>query len=521
MRDTLNHEVEDRSEIPASIGHGTHTEATMNHDPLRRVRPRNYYVSAALLLLAGLVIGLGLSAGFDIQLASKAEKQQLSAVTSSAPVPESPFVSVVEKSLPAVVFIDVRKKATANSDSDDPQEELFRRFFDTPRRPQRVPTSGSGFIVDSQGHVLTNNHVVRDAADITVTLNDKRSFKAKVVGTDPATDVAVIKIDGARLPVLPLGDSDQIRVGDWAIAIGNPLGQLKGSVTVGIVSAQGRSDLNIFGGTPAFQDFIQTDASINFGNSGGPLLNIRGEAIGINTAINPSGQGIGFAIPINLAKHVADQLVAHGEVSRAWLGVTLAELTPEMAEGFGIDIDRGVVISAVLPNEPAERAGLRRNDVIVEFDGQPVSDLQKFRLRVADTPVGNNVPLVVLREGKRKTLYVTLGLRNAQVVAASRPPAEQPFEALAGLTVREMTAGEKTEAELQGGVVVTGVKEGSAAEDAGLEPNMVIEEVGGKPVTGAAMFTRLLKEAKQRGKHAVLLVHQGNSSQFVPLRLSD
>src|SRR4029079_16570823 len=205
--------------------------------------------------------------------------------------------------------------------------------------------------------ILTNNHVVRDADQITVTLNDKREYKAKVVGADPETDVAVIKIEGNDLPTVPLGDSDNLRVGDWAIAIGNPLGELRGSVTVGIISAQGRSNLNIFGGTPGFQDFIQTDASINFGNSGGPLCNIRGEAIGINTAINPSGQGIGFAIPINLAKHVAHQLAAHGSVSRAWLGVTLAEMTPELAEGFGLRNADGVIIQSVLKNEPADRPG--------------------------------------------------------------------------------------------------------------------------------------------------------------------
>src|SRR5262249_13390358 len=271
-----------------------------------------------------------------------------------------------------------------------PQEQLFRRFFgdDTPKRPQFRPSSGSGFIIDTQGHVLTNNHVVRDADQITVTLNDKRQFKAKVVGTDPETDVAVVKIDAGDLPTLPLGDSDDLRVGDWAIAIGNPLGELRGSVTVGVISAQGRSNLNIFGGTPGFQDFIQTDASINFGNSGGPLCNIRGEAIGINTAINPSGQGIGFAIPINLPNAVADQLVAHGSVKGAQMGVMLAELTPDIAEGFGLDTQDGVLISNVMKDSPAEKAGLKRNDVIVEFDGKPVSDMQKFRIRVADTDIG-------------------------------------------------------------------------------------------------------------------------------------
>jgi S1-C subfamily serine protease len=194
---------------------------------------------------------------------------------------------------------------------------------------------------------------------------------------------------------------------------------------VGIISATGRSNLNIFGGTPDFQDFIQTDASINFGNSGGPLCNIRGEAIGINTAINPSGQGIGFAIPMNLARHVADQLVAHGEVQRAWLGVNLAELTPEIAEGFGIKEEHGVVISNVIPGQPADKAGLRRNDVIIEYDGQQVADLQKFRLKVADTPVGRRVPVTVLRDGKKMNVSVTLGLRDQAVVASLNEAPQQ------------------------------------------------------------------------------------------------
>jgi len=352
-------------------------------NPFTDPRPRGYFVGAFILILVGVVMGLGVGAGLDASRAPAGTTAAVAASSSAAAlaVPESPFVSVVEKTLPAVVFIDV-KKTVSGGDSGDPQEEMLRRFFghddNGNGRPRTTPSSGSGFIIDTEGHILTNNHVVRDASDITVTLNDHRTYKAKVVGTDPETDVAVIKIAGDHLPVLPLGDSDQLRVGDWAIAIGNPLGQLRGSVTVGIVSAQGRTDLNIWGGTPTFQDFIQTDASINFGNSGGPLCNIHGEAIGINTAINTSGQGIGFAIPINLAKHVADQLLASGKVQRAWLGIQLAELTPELAEGFGLAaVQQGILVQNVLPGTPADRAGLRRNDVIVEFNGQPVLDVPK------------------------------------------------------------------------------------------------------------------------------------------------
>ena len=488
-------------------------------------RPRSYYLRAALLVAVGLLIGLGVSVGFNLQRASTAARTSapFNPTVSTADLPESPFVGVVQKALPAVVFIDVRK--TRGGDSDEPQDQMLRRFFgDLPRPPQNRPTSGSGFIIDTDGHILTNNHVVRDAADISVTLYDKRTFKAHVVGTDPGTDVAVIQIEGDHLPTMPLGDSDKIRVGDWAIAIGNPLGVLRGSVTVGIVSAQGRSNLNIFGGTPDFQDFIQTDASINFGNSGGPLCNIRGEAIGINTAINPSGQGIGFAIPINLVRHVADQLVAHGQVRRAWLGVQLAELTPEIAEGFGLATDtQGVLIQQVIDNTPAARAGIKRNDVIVEFNRQPVSDLQKFRLRVADTPSGTTVPVTLLRDGKRIATSVTLDDREKAMAAnaPARSEGEQPeaTKAVGGLKVRELSGEEMSTAKVQAGVMVTEVEPGSAADDADLQAGDIIEEVNRKPATSAASFNRLLLESQRAKKHAVLLVHSGNDTRFVALSL--
>ena len=496
----------------------------MIRNPMGTIPPRRYYLGAAALVLAGLVIGLGLSAGLGLQRASNAQKSALAAVSSSSSVSESPFVPVVEKCLPAVVFIDVRKKVTAGTDSNDPQMELFRRFFhDQQRRPQNVPSSGSGFIVDAQGHILTNNHVVSNADDINVTLNDKRTFKAKVVGTDPESDVAVIQIEGDHLPYLQLGDSDKIRVGDWAIAIGNPLGMLRGSVTVGIISAQGRANLNIFGSSSLqFQDFIQTDASINFGNSGGPLCNIRGEVIGINTAINPSGQGIGFAIPINLAKHVADQLLAHGKVQRAWLGVSLGELTPEIAEGLGISGQQGVLIAQVHKGFPAEKAGLRRNDVIVEYEGESVSEMTKFRIRVADTPPGKRASLVVLREGRRVPITVTLGERTPEAVAAvSQRPAAPVAEVLAGLAVRDLSEEEMAAAQVRSGVLITEVKEGSAADDAGIQPNDIIEEGGGKPAAGVGEFGRLLRAAKAQKKHAVLLVNRNGATQFIAVRLPD
>jgi Do/DeqQ family serine protease len=490
-------------------------EERMNRSPL--TGPRGYFVGAVVLVLVGLVVGIGLSTSLNLPARTSAEKAVLAAVSSSSAVPESPFVAVVDRALPAVVYIEVRRSGGSPDDQVDPFQRLFG---EGQRRAPVRPSSGSGFIIDAQGHILTNNHVVRDANEISVTLNDKRNFKAKLVGADPETDVAIIKVEGKDLPVLPLGDSEKIRVGDWAIAIGNPLGELQGSVTAGIISAKGRSNLNIFGGTPGFQDFIQTDASINFGNSGGPLCNIRGEAIGVNTAINPSGQGIGFAIPINLARHVAEQLVAQGTVKRAMMGVLLAPLSPDIAEGLGLPSTDGVLIQTVFKDQPADRAGLKRNDVIVEFDGRPVADLQKFRLRVADTPVGTRVPMVVLREGKRVPVTILLADRDQNVLAQAQPTRpEAASETLAGLTVRGLTAEERRSAGIESGVMITKVAPGSAAEEADLSPDEVIEEVSTRPVNTPDQLEQALQEAQKDGKPAVLLVNTGNGTRFVALRL--
>ena len=484
----------------------------------RVTSPRSYYLGAAALVVAGLVMGLGLSAGINLPRMSRASDVRLAAVTNSAALPESPFVSVVDKALPAVVFIDVTKKL--GGDGGDSSDEFMRRFFGQPMpRQQRVPSSGSGFIIDREGRILTNNHVVRDAESIKVTLNDGRTFKATTVGTDPATDVAVIKIEGADLPVLPLGDSERLRIGDWAIAIGNPLGDLRGSVTVGIVSAQGRSNLNIFGGTPDYQDFIQTDASINFGNSGGPLCNIRGEAIGINTAINTSGQGIGFAIPINLARHVAEQLVAHGTVKRAMIGVTLANMTPEIAEGFGLGSQQGVIIQNVFKGSPAERAGLKRNDVIVELNGSPVTDRDKFRLKIADTPSGTKVKLAVLREGKKIAADVTLTDRDDNLASNQIRGSGGTDTGDIGLGVRDLSPSERAELKVDSGVRVTEVAEDSEAQDKDIQPNDVIEEVNQTPVSSAAEFRAQVAKIRKAGKPVVLIVNRNGATRFETLKL--
>ncbi len=484
----------------------------------RVTSPRSYFLGAAALVAAGLVLGLGLSAGLNLPRVSRASNVALAASSNSAPLPESPFVALVERALPAVVFIDVTKKV--GGEGGDSSDEFMRRFFGQPMpRQQRVPSSGSGFIIDREGRILTNNHVVRDAENIKVTLNDGRTFKATTVGADQATDVAVIKIDGSNLPVLPLGDSEKLRIGDWAIAIGNPLGDLRGSVTVGIISAQGRSNLNIFGGTPDYQDFIQTDASINFGNSGGPLCNIRGEVIGINTAINTSGQGIGFAIPINLARHVAEQLVAHGTVKRAMIGVTLANMTPEIAEGFGLGSQQGVIIQSVFAGSPAERAGLQRNDVIVEMNGQPVTDRDKFRLKIADTPSGTRVRLAVLRDGKRVATEVTLTDRDDSVISGRvTPPVGEDTENI-GLAVRDLTPSERTELKVESGVRVTHVADGSEAQQKDIQVNDVIEEVNRVAVSDTREFRAEVSKVRKVGKPVVLIVNRNGATRFETLKL--
>ena len=484
----------------------------------RVTTPRHYFLGAFALIALGLVLGLGVSAGLNLPRATRAASAELAATSNSAALPESPFVSVVEKALPAVVFIDVTKKV--GGEGGDPSDEFMRRFFGQPNaRQQRVPSSGSGFIIDREGRVMTNNHVVKDAETIKVTLNDGRVFKAKVVGTDPATDIAIIKIEGSNLPVLPLGDSEKIRIGDWAIAIGNPLGDLRGSVTVGIVSAQGRSNLNIFGGTPEYQDFIQTDASINFGNSGGPLCNIRGEVIGINTAINTSGQGIGFAVPINLARHVAEQLVANGKVKRAMMGVNLVNLTPDLAEGFGLTAQQGVVVQNVVRDSPAERAGIQRNDVIVDLNGAPVADSDKFRFRIADTPAGTKIRLGILRDGKKQTLEVTLADRETMLANNQAAPQVNTEGPSAGFAVRDLTAAEKSEAKLDSGVRVTDVEEGSEAADKDIQAGDVIEEVNRVPVNSASEFRAQVAKVQKAGKPVVLIVNRNGGTRFETLKL--
>ncbi len=487
------------------------------------------YLVAATLISAGVASGMILSSRLNLHSVSRAGDLSLAA-GGGAPM-ESPFVSVANKVLPAVVSIEVRRRV--DSGDAGAYDDLFKRFFpEVPnngggrggqRRHVDIPSSGSGFIVDREGHILTNNHVVNGATDITVRLLDHRSFKARLLGHDPFTDVAMVKIEGADLPVAELGNSDEMRVGDWAIAIGNPLGELEGSLTVGVVSAKGRGGLNIGdrGDGPGYQDFIQTDASINFGNSGGPLCNIRGQVVGINTAINPNGQGIGFAIPANVVRKLVERLKTGGPIEHGFIGILPQELDENLAEAKGVKLGRGVLVSNVTDASPANKAGIENGDVITEFNSEPVKDVAQFRRLVADAPVGQRVPLLLVRDSKQMNLSVILAARpDAQL--ASAPKAAESKDWL-GLKVEDPSssgparkgAGRKASAT---GVVVSRVDESSPADASGIQEGDLITEVNGTEIRGSADFAAALKRAKASSKPIVMLVTRDGTSQYLAVK---
>ena len=335
--------------------------------------------------------------------------------TSSEPgdPPENPFVRVAEKVTPAVVNISTVTTGKTKNPSEqfrpfgnDPFfRDFFDRFFEGMPRQHRQTSLGSGVIIDKSGLILTNNHVIKDADEITVKFANKQEATGKIVGTDPRTDLAVIRVSTKEdLPVVALGNSDTLHVGQWAVAIGNPFG-LDHTLTVGVISATGRSEVGI----AAYENFIQTDASINPGNSGGPLLNVRGEVIGINTAIVASGQGIGFAIPVNMARKVMEDLVKRGKVTRGWLGVGIQPLTPELAKSFALTADEGILVNQVMPKSPAEAAGLKTGDLILGVDGKPLKDPRELQRIIAETEIGKSLEFSILRGKTKRTVKVQVG----------------------------------------------------------------------------------------------------------------
>lgn len=447
------------------------------------------------------------------------------------------FVKVAKDVGPTVVNIDVviEKNTTGFGDGFDffgaPQGDFFGSPNDMPfqmqpfnkhSNPQKYQSlgSGSGVIMSEDGYILTNNHVVRDAKNITVKLQDKRQFKAKVIGSDPKSDLALIKIDATGLPAIKIGDSDKLMVGEWVVAVGNPFG-LTNTVTAGIISAVGRSNV----GLADYEDYIQTDASINPGNSGGALVNLDGELIGINTAIasrSGGSEGIGFAIPVNMAKSIMEQLKSKGSVERAWIGVNIQQITPDLAEKLGLSSTEGSLVSDVVAGSPAEKAGLHSGDVIVSVDGQPMPDTSTLRNHISTSTIGKTINLTVMRSGSKMEIKVTLSklpsdFTKTEFNSEDNSSSESSTESEWGFSVTKVEPGQAEQLRLPKntiGLVITDVQSGSAAMMSGLRPGDAIISVDNQTVTSISDL-----QAKLQGKDKVLLVVKtGKATRYLVLK---
>lgn len=465
-------------------------------------------LSGSLLLALPWLLLAGCNEQQETRLTTSA-RQAESPPPVEAPAPEllisqRAFIEVSEKVTPAVV--NIRAERVRTIDRLNPLfEEFFGDFFRKPPSEQRERSLGSGFILSEDGYILTNEHVVSGAEQIKVRLTDQRVFPGKVVGVDPKTDVAVIKIETAEaLPVAVLGDSDRLKVGQWALAIGNPFG-LDSTLTVGVISATGRTDVGI----EDYENFVQTDASINPGNSGGPLLNIYGEVVGVNTAIVASGQGIGFAIPINLAKLVANQLINSGEVTRGWLGVSIQPLDADLAASFGLDRVTGALVTRVLPGTPAEKSGLQRGDVLLSFDGKPIRSVKELQLLVASSPLGEDLPVEVLREGSRLTLNVVIVARDTETQPAKQV-LDKDLPPWFGMSFKET----------EQGVLVALVEPDSVAGNAGVLAGDLVLAINRHAVKNLAD----VHAARQRNRvkeSVLLLLQRGEATLYVALPLKE
>ena len=473
------------------------------------------------IFIIGAAIGMGLSSSGHVALG--AARRPIAYINQAqgnrpAPIPNDlGFAPILKPALPAVVSITSSRMVNVpqNPIFSDP---FFQQFFggQLPQGPQqqREMGLGSGVIVSADGYILTNNHVVAKSTDIKVFLADKRQLPGKIIGTDPQTDIALVKIDATNLPTLTLGDSSKLQVGDYAFAIGNPFG-VGETATMGIISATGRNGLSI----EDYEDFIQTDAAINPGNSGGALLNARGELIGINTAILSGGsggnQGIGFAIPINMAKYVMEQLLKNGKVVRGYIGVAIQELTPALAKAFNVPPEKGALVGNVDPNSPGAKAGLQRGDVITEMDGKAIAGPNDLRLKVGAMEPGTTVHFKVLRNGQPRDVTVTLGESPSSKNAANAGGSAQA-SAMRGVQVEELTPDIRQQLGLSSnvrGVVVSNVASDSPAADSGLQRGDVIEQINRQPVNSVSDYQRLIA---QTGKQAVvLLVNRGGNTNFL------
>jgi serine protease Do len=476
-------------------------------------------VAAILLLILGGAIGTGeaLWGGTPRDLFHKVAVPEAQSATTFEHLPE--FTGLVKRLRPAVVNISTTQEVAANHvfpnpfGPEDPFGDFWGRFFggQFPQGRVRQRSLGSGFIIDPDGLILTNSHVVDNARRIVVKLSDEKEYEARLVGQDPKTDIALVSIHAnEKLPVAPLGDSDRLQIGEWVLAIGNPFG-LESTVTAGIVSGMGRHI-----GAGPYDNFIQTDASINPGNSGGPLINLRGEVVGINTAIfsqTGANIGIGFATPINLAKEILPQLKTKGKVTRGWLGVSIQSVTPAIAESLGLDKPRGALVADISKDGPADHAGIKVGDVIIKFDGTDISEANDLPILVARTAPEKQVRVTVLRDKTEIPLTVTIReLQEEQAVASIE-------KGKLGLTVQRVTPrlAESLGLNRVEGVVVTSVESGSPAEDAGLQRGDVILEINRKPIHNLSDY-RTAIIGVQNAKNLLFLVRRGDNTMFLALQ---
>jgi len=482
---------------------------------------------AAVALIAALVGGGALAIGLRNWSSSPvygATGQNITLARNAAPVSlanfSNGFAAVLKPALPAVVNIHTSKVVKPQAQMPFFNDPFFQQFFGNQfgrqmqPRPEREQSLGSGVIVSSDGTILTNNHVIDGATDIKVQLSDKREFQAKIIGADSRTDIAVLKIEASGLPTLALGDSSKLQVGDVIFAIGDPFG-VGETATMGIVSATGRNGLGI----ENYEDFIQTDAAINPGNSGGAMIDLHGDLIGINTAIETGGGqgniGIGFAIPINMARSVMDQIVSHGKVVRGYLGLYPQDVTPQIARQFGLSEPSGALIAEVSPDTPASRAGLKRGDVILKVNGEPVASANDLRLRISQTAPGTNVKLAISRDGKVQDVSVALG-EYKEEKEAENGTSESGEGALQGIHVQELTPDIAEQLNLPAGthgVIVSDVDPASPAVNADIQRGDVIQEVNHIAVANIEQYKRALAGADN--KPVLLLVNRGGTTHFV------
>ena len=472
-------------------------------------------------LLLGIILGAaGLGIAHGRANSEKNPPATLRMADSTEGPSNSSFAPVLKKVLPSVVNISTSKLVKGAPQMDARMDPFFRQFFGEEGSPLNVPKDrrekslGSGVIVSPEGYILTNNHVVDGATEVRVTLSDKREFEARIVGTDPKTDIAVLKIEGSNLKPITLGDSSKVEVGDTALAIGNPFG-VGQTATRGIISAKGRGNLGI----EDYEDFLQTDAPINPGNSGGALINDRGELVGINTAIIAGGsggsQGIGFAVPVNLAHDVMGQILNNGKVVRAYMGILPQNMTPEMAKAFGEKEARGVVVGDVTPKSPAQEGGIQRGDIILEVNDKPVSDSNQLRMVISMMQPGSDVKLTVLRDGSEKQVSLKLAEMPTETAKMNSENEDESTKALQGVEVANLTPHTAERLGLPAsatGVVVSVIDPASKIADSGLLKGDVIQEVNHQPVKNVSEFQSAMKKA---GDDPLLLVNRQGRTLFI------